>query len=364
MNKYIDFIDLTNKYIFFIVISILVFILSYINNTFFYEYVKIRNYQEIRVLATNLHIDIKKCKSNDIICLNKIWDEINILQPYANIRLFDNDNNLILKYTKVKKRHKNRELISIPKYLNKIENTNLNLSITKETTPSILKATFRGITFSFYEIFIKTNNIGMTKTFIWYINEKIYMRSQNVIVFFILTFLVIYLLRKRQVQLKNKYIAQNLKIINLSKNIEQQETELSELMKMLNSKDIDFLNSIDKYKNLMSPPFDALKYEELLDLDPETIIYKSRKVLEKILAQIYEQEFNTEFHPNLAKMIEELRKKKILSQKTYNYAITIKAFGNIAAHPDYENLCEFTKNDGRVISNALILFIDEIKLRK
>lgn len=363
MFRFVNLIDLTNKYIFFLVIFSIVFILTYINKLSFYEYVKIRNYQEIRFIAKGIHLDINKCKNQKDTCLEEISTNINKLKPYVNIIISDS-NDVLLDYKNVKERHKNRTLVSIPKYLQKIERFDLNLAITKESIPNIFNATFKSITFSLFDIYKKYKEIGLKKALIWYLDQKIFLRSENVIVFFFLTYLIIYLVKQEQLQSKNKMNSYNIKIVNLSRNIEEKENELSKLIKDLNSKNIDFTSKITKHRDLMHPSFDASNYKELLELDPEVIIYKSRKVLERTVSLVYKKQFEKVRCPNLAKMLEELKTEKVFSKKMYSYADTIRAFGNIAAHPDFENKCMFERNDATMIATALVLFIEEVQNQK
>lgn len=77
--------------------------------------------------------------------------------------------------------------------------------------------------------------------------------------------------------------------------------------------------------------------------------------------QTYTKNIGNAKFKTLDAMIKELRNKKILNKKALSYANTIKAFGNISAHPDFNNPFEFTQKDAKIISNALVLFIEEVQ---
>lgn len=357
--KNIKILDLTNNCIFALVLFLIVFILNYLSSYFFYEYVKIRNYQEIRFLAKNLHYKFYKCEKDYIPCVKEIEENINYLKPFVNIKLSNKENNILLEYKKVKPRHINRIKVYIPMYLQKIEKHNLSLIISKESTPNIFKSTITSITFSLYDIYQNISNLGIKKTLIWYFDERIYLRSQNIIIFFVLAFLVIYLLKRKQYQYQYKAYIKDLEIINLLKKVEKKETDLSRLINQIHSQEIDFIISIEKYNQILKPTFNQSSYEKLLELDPETIIYKSRKVLEKIITSIYKKEYGEEQH-RLDNMIGVLVKNKILNKKMEYCARIIQSFGNDVAHQNFDNGFVFIKKDAVLISSALVFLIKEV----
>jgi len=213
-------INLDNKYIFIIIIFIIVFILTYINNYAFYEYVRIRDYQEIRSLAKNIHIQTNKCILNNEkqVCIKNIQDYLNELKPYGIVKIANID------YDNTKERHRSRVKVIIPKYLQYIESINEKLYIAKHSTPNIFFAAYRSITFSIEDILKKTSKEGLQNTLNWYLNNKIYLRSKHTILFFFLTYLIILLLRKQQQQYINNLHIKDQNIVNLSKKVDDIQT--------------------------------------------------------------------------------------------------------------------------------------------
>ena len=221
--SFFNFINLNNRFIFFSVIGIVVSILTYTNNYYFYNYVKIRDYQEIRTLGKTIHHRINQCdlNNNDVNqCMLNINKYLKVLSPYAEIVIYNSQTDILLEYKKIKKRHLSRIPISIPNYLKTTKNKKYRLSIIKRSMPNIFYSTIRSITFSIKDFINKIDEEDIKNAVNWYITDKIYLRSQNVVVFLILSYLLIYLIKIKQIQLSNQIYLQNRRIINLAKNLE------------------------------------------------------------------------------------------------------------------------------------------------
>lgn len=360
--KWIDKIDLSNKFVFFVIVSIVVFVLTYINNYFFYKYVEIRDSQEIRTLAKTIHFKLNNC-NDEALCLeetNKILKKLNLFVRVSVVNSINNTT--LLQYSNIKKRHLDREIIELPNYLKTINNK-YTLSVSKNSTPNIFYTTVTSITFSIYDIVMKVDESNIKETIDWYLNEKIHLRSQHVVIFTIFTYFILSLLKITQSQLIRKLNDQNVKIINLVKDMscsKENETELTNMIQELKSKQLNLAEKMEKYSSIINPPIDILKYEDILSLDPESIIFKCRKVTEKIITVLYLKNIGSSDFKSLDTMIKDLKYKKVLNKKSLSYANTIKAFGNISAHPDIDNPFIFTQEDAKIISNALILLIEEL----
>lgn len=359
-----EIIDLNKKINFLFLLMATVFILTYINNYLFYEYVKIRDYQEIKILSKTIQHKIKNCNEQKH-CIDDINGYMDEIKPFVELLITDNSAQSIVKYSNIKERHKDRLPVQLTNNLEKDSNR-FQVIILKNSTPNIFYATFRSITFSIKDIISKINDEGIETTVNWYFKQKIYLRSQHVIFFFLFAYLLLKMLSIKQQQLNRKVNKQNLNIVNLVKNVEsakESERELKDLIDDLKSKDINILNKLKRYDSIINPPIDLLKYEDIVNLDPESIIFKCRKVTEKIVTKLYIQHIGNSAFKSLDSIIKELRNKKVLNKKALSYANTIKAFGNISAHPDIEKPFEFTNEDAKVISNALILLIEELNLK-
>jgi len=367
MNNFlISKINLNSKFIFFLFIYFIVFVLTYINNYFFYDYVKIRDYQEIRTLGKTVYNKLLKYEKEPKKSIQEIEIYLKILKPYSTIIIKDK-NNILLQYKNIKPRHVNRKKVSIPKYLTKIDNSNLSLIITKKSIPNIFYSTIRSITFSVEDLILKINEKGFLKTFYWYVNQKIYLRSQHVVLYMIFAYFFVKLLKIKQIQYNQKINTQNKHIVSLVKKfneMQENELELKNIINELSSANIDIIEKMRQYHSVINPPIDLSKYKDIINLDPESIIFKCRKVTEKIVISLYLTNIGNNNFKNLDSMIKELKNKNFLNKKASSYANTIKAFGNISAHPNFNDPIEFTKDDAKIISNALILFIEELNLKK
>lgn len=367
MKKYLNFIDLNNKFIFYSLIVVIVFILTYINNHFFYKYVEIRDKQEISTLSKTIHYKLNNCRESFQECLSDVHKYLIHIKPFVEINILDYSNNELLKYKNIKERHLDRKTVELYDYLKENEKYNLKLNIVKYSSPVIFITTLKSMTFSIQNIFQEIYKNGLSHTYTWYMKEAIYLRSLHVVVFIILSIFIMKLLQIRQLQYNYQLNEQNISIIKLSKDLKyskKTENELKNLLDDLKTRNIDLFSKMQEYNSVINPPLDLLKYNDLISLDPESIIFKCRKVLEKIISQIYsENTGNTELK-NLDTMIRELKNKNLLNKKASSYANTIKAFGNISAHPDFNNPFEFTQSDAKIISNALILFIEELNIDK
>lgn len=364
MVKIQDMIELNKKINFSFLLIVVVFILTFINNYLFYEYVKIRDYQEIKLLSKTIHHKIKSCKDQKQ-CINDINVYMEAIRPFVELSITDNSAQTIVKYSNIKERHKDRLPVQLTNNLDQNQD-NYQVTILKYSTPNIFYATVRSITFSIKDIISKINDAGIETTVTWYFQQKIYLRSQHVIFFFLFAYILLKMLSIKQQQLNRKLNKQNLDIVNLVKNVEsvkESERELKNILDDLRSKEINILNKLKKYDSIINPPIDLLKYEDIVNLDPESIIFKCRKVTEKIVTKLYIKHIGSSEFKNLDAMIKELRNRKVLNKKALSYANTIKAFGNISAHPDIEKPFEFTNEDAKVISNALILLIEELNLK-
>ena len=107
----------------------------------------------------------------------------------------------------------------------------------------------------------------------------------------------------------------------------------------------------------------TLKYDQFLELDPESVIFKCRKVAEKLVITIYNENVQVDKKLTLHKRVEQLSKNKIFDSKIVSYINSIKAFGNISAHPNVENPIEFSREDAVMVSNTLIRLIEELEER-
>ena len=365
MKEKLNFIDLNNKYIFYTLVGMIVFVLTYINNHFFYNYLEIRDKQEITTLAKTIHYKFNNCKESLNECLDDVNRYLVELKPYVEVHILENSSKELLEYKNIKERHLDRKIVELENSLKENKRYELKISVIKYSTPVIFFTTIKSITFSIDDILREIYKNGLLKTYEWYMKEAIYLRSLHVVAFVVFSILLMKLLQYRQLQYNNQLNRQNLLIVKLSKDLGdsiETENELKNMLNELKTKDIDLFSKMNQYNSIINPPIDLLKYNDIILLDPESIIFKCRKVLEKIISEIYTKNVGDIDFKSLDVMIKELQINKLLNKKALSYANTIKAFGNISAHPDLKNPFEFTQNDAKIISNALILLIEELSI--
>ena len=341
-------IQLTKKYIFILILTFIVFILTYINNYFFYNYVKTRDKIEIYNLAKTINFLIKE----DTKSYDNVKAFLNKSKPYCIINISYKDNNL-MEFKNTKNRHLERKIVELNKNskLTTLSNHH-KLYIAKHSIPNIFKTTIRSITFSIFDTYIHYKDTNLMETIEWYIKNKIYLRSEHVVIFFLISYIIMILLRIREQQLQQKIRKND---INIIKN--------KEIIEEFRDQNIDIKEKLNQYCTIINPPIDILKYKDIIELDPESIIFKCRKVTEKLVTILYNN-IQKDESITLYLMTKELVKRKMLSKKAVSLINTIKAFGNISAHPDIYNPTVFTKEDSLMITNALILLIEELDLMK
>lgn len=116
-------------------------------------------------------------------------------------------------------------------------------------------------------------------------------------------------------------------------------------------------DKITKYDNILNPPINALKFENLFD-DLDTIGTKFRKVTEKIIFQVYENQIGKKpLKMTLSNAIYELHKEGILSDTARNYISIVRVYGNISSHYSDSVIC---KEEAIAIASSLLNVIDEI----
>jgi len=99
---------------------------------------------------------------------------------------------------------------------------------------------------------------------------------------------------------------------------------------------------------------------KLIEIDPEGVIAKTRKISEHLTKKIAQDKLER-FNPRwrFSDLIKKLFDQKIINNKIRSYLEIIRHFGNIAAHSDIEDPINFSTEDSIVISNALLMFIEE-----
>jgi len=123
---------------------------------------------------------------------------------------------------------------------------------------------------------------------------------------------------------------------------------------------IDTKKLIEKYHTHFKDIIDQDSFLKLIEIDPEGVIAKTRKISEHLTKKIAQDKLER-FNPRwrFSDLIKKLFDQKIINNKIRSYLEIIRHFGNIAAHSDIEDPINFSTEDSIVISNALLMFIEE-----
>lgn len=128
---------------------------------------------------------------------------------------------------------------------------------------------------------------------------------------------------------------------------------------------IDTSAMVRDYASYFEEIIDADSFLKLLDIDPDGVIAKSRKIAEYFTKHISEAKLDS-FNPkwSFSDNINKLYKASEISNKIRSYLETIRFFGNIAAHSDIDNSNRLDKKDAVVVINALMLCLRECIKKK
>jgi hypothetical protein len=123
---------------------------------------------------------------------------------------------------------------------------------------------------------------------------------------------------------------------------------------------IDTKTKIKELENYLFPTINGETFIRLLEIDPDALIAKTRKIAEHTIKKIAQEKLsNYNSRWALADLIKRLYDENVIDNKIRSYVDTIRLFGNMAAHTDIEEPVIFNIEDAVVVSNALILFLSE-----
>jgi hypothetical protein len=200
-------------------------------------------------------------------CVQKVGKYIETIKPFGIIEIKQNDQ-ILFTYNNTKERHLDRDVVMLDSSkLKKFQNENLTLDIKKHTIPSILITTIKSMTFSIYDFFLLYSEKGLAGGFKAYIDEKLYLRSQAPIAFFIFIVIYTWLLKNQQLIIKSKLNSKEEEIVRLFKGLEDAKIEtegLSAALQEIKLQRFDMKDKINKYQDMMSPPFDVNTYNRHL----------------------------------------------------------------------------------------------------
>ncbi len=135
---------------------------------------------------------------------------------------------------------------------------------------------------------------------------------------------------------------------------------LPELLRASPPISVDLSSALPKYELKLQPVTTASNLIDLLNVDPDTVVVKVRKVGEHIcksIARQYLQGYSSKW--TFAETTKKLFDASILNPKAKGYIDTIRVFGNLAAHADDSDIISFDREDALAVCYALVLFLKE-----
>ncbi len=363
---------LSNKYVFVGLIMLSITILTTINNYYFYDYVTVTNKDNAKKIKIIIDEKLAFCADNNIsitTCTENIVFTVDKAQKYYRyldeIVIKNNDNRIL--WSREKYNHDHVSTLSVVAKMPDFANSEKATMIMEEkwSNAALLVSVYRSMTFSATQNISILMHKGKDEAIEHFIGKSWY-RSRPALGYAIFTILLFLLYRRRELAIQVEVKMQEDEYVKLEKKriIEKNKNKgLQEIIDDLEVKVKDIATKIQDHDKIINPPLNTLKYDQFLELDPESVIFKCRKVAEKLVIQIYNKNIHDDNRIPLYKRIEKLSKEKLIDSKIVSYINSIKAFGNLSAHPNVENPIEFTREDAVMVSNTLILLIEELENR-
>lgn len=343
---------LANRYVFGGLWIFFVTILTGINNYYFYEFVEDTSYRNATQLENTILSQspclnepaVSEYCKNSIVSLIKAHSEKSFYNHSTTI--LENNKTIIWQHLYPKKSVTGSDIkIMFGDHDN-------NISITYATyfnTPEFLMSIFRSMTFSISDLIPIIYDQGLRSAIEQFKHRKMFHRTRPTIGFAIFSFLILWLYRKREIEVEIVQKKKEQSIIDEFK---------YEIMKLNNSmNESDLYSKFTLYDHILNPPINTLTFKDLVSMDTNGIGNKFRKVLEKVFFPIVIEKLNIEPR-DLKDAIHLLYHNKIISSKVQIYSTLIRLYGNIDSH--YNKDTNITKEEINVLALRLISIIEEI----
>lgn len=135
---------------------------------------------------------------------------------------------------------------------------------------------------------------------------------------------------------------------------------LQNLLRASKPAQVDLARTLPKYEQYLQPVVSSSTLLRLLEVDPDAVVAKARRVGEhiaKVIARKYISNFSDSW--NFATVTRKLYEKKIINAKAKGYIDTVRVLGNIASHADETGGISFSHEDALITCHALLLFLEE-----
>jgi hypothetical protein len=138
-------------------------------------------------------------------------------------------------------------------------------------------------------------------------------------------------------------------------------SNLPDLLRSSRPTNIDLALTLPKYEAKLQPLVTSSTLIDLLNIDPDAVVAKVRKVGEHICKSIARKHIsNYSNNWTFAVITKQLFDASILNSKAKGYIDTIRIFGNMAAHSNDVDIVSFDYQDALSICYALVLFLKEV----
>ena len=138
--------------------------------------------------------------------------------------------------------------------------------------------------------------------------------------------------------------------------------DATEKMDELKNYNIDIYSKLVNFNDIIYPTIDSKRIMQYIDLDPDYVVFKIRKVAEVIVSGIYRK---YESNGDIISQNDKIRYlsfvKKVLNKKAQSHLHTIRTIGNLSVHEDSDKPTVLEKEDAKFLITALILAIEELK---
>jgi len=341
---------LSNKYIFWGLWLFFVTILTGINNLYFYEFVEDTSNQNAVQLES---IIVSQSCLNDEktypTCKNSILNLIKAHSEKAfynhSLTVSEKNGTIIWQHIYPKKTAAGSDIKV------NFDSTGKSVAISYSTffdSSEFLMTVFRSMTFSISDLIPIIYNQGI-KNAADKFKTKWFKRTRPTIGFALFSFLILWLYKRREVQLD---IAQKNKEQLM---IDEFKNEIEKINNHLNENEL--YDKFIKFDYILNPPINTFNFKDLVSIDTNGIGNKFRKVLEKIFFPIVI--VNLKIEPrDLKEAIHLLYHNKTISSKTQIYATLIRLYGNMDSHYNESN--NITKEEINVLAFRLISIIEEV----
>jgi hypothetical protein len=136
---------------------------------------------------------------------------------------------------------------------------------------------------------------------------------------------------------------------------------LPELLRSSRPTNVDLASTLPKYELQLQPLATASSIVDLLNVDPDAVVAKVRRIGEHICKSIARRHlngYNSKW--TFSVITTKLFDASILSPKAKGYIDTIRIFGNMVAHSDDIDVTSFDREDALSVCYALVLFLKEV----